>query len=206
MAAADKPKVYYFDSPGRAEIARQMLTYLGKEFDDVRFNREEWLSTYKAQAPLGMAPFYEEGGVKLGGSAAIGRYIAENNGLGGRNALENAQLESYVDATFDLGSKLYGIIMGPEDKRDECKKEFLKDVPGKLSFLEKQVKSEKHFLSGNKISWADFNFSIFHYGVCKLGLGDVFNDCPKLAAVAKNISEMEKIKEWRTKTYKMPPK
>ena len=28
MAAADKPKVYYFDGPGRAEIARQMLTYL----------------------------------------------------------------------------------------------------------------------------------------------------------------------------------
>ena len=202
MASADKPKLYYFDLPGRVEIARLLFVYLGKEFDDVRFSREEWLSTYKAQAPLGMAPFYEEGGIKLGGSAAIGRYIAENNGLGGRNAFENAQLESYVDATFDLGSKLYGVIMGPEDKRDECKKEFFKDVPGKLAFLEKQVKSEKHFLSGNKISWADFAVSNIFGFFSSTGFEVVTKDCPKLTAIASNIDGIEKIKEWRIKTHK----
>ena len=202
MAAADKPKLYYFDISGRAEIARLMFVYLGIEFDDVRFTRDEWISTYKAQAPLGMAPFYEEGGVKLGGSAAISRYIAEKNGLGGSSPIENAQLESYVDVTFDIGSKVYGVVFGPEDKREECKQQFLKDMPGKLAFLEKQVRSDKHFLSGDKISWADFAIcnivDFFSYG----DLNVVLKDCPKLAAIAANIDEMEKIKEWKAKTHK----
>ena len=202
MAAKPKCKIYYFDSPGRAEIARLMFVYLSIEFDDVRFTRDEWISTYKAQAPLGMAPFYEEGGVKLGGSVAISRYIAEKNGLAGSSPIENAQLESYVDAIFDIGSKMYGVVFGPEDKREECKQQFLKDMPGKLAFLEKQVKSDKHFLSGDKISWADFAISNVFSFFSIAGLNVVSKDCPRLAAIASNIDEMEKVKEWRTKTHK----
>ena len=201
MAATTNRKIYYFDSPGRGEVARQLLVYSGKQFDDVRFSHDEWVNTYKAQAPLGMAPFYEEGDFKLGGSLPISRYIAEANGLGGRNPIENAQLESYVDAIFDVGSKLYGIVMGPEDKREECKQSFLKDMPGKLIFLEKQVKSAKNFLCGDKLTWADFSISSLHYSLAHIGLETVFKDCPKLVATATNVSEMDKIKEWRTKTY-----
>ena len=204
MAAADKPILYYFDSPGAVEISRLLLVYLEKEFEDFRFTRDEWVSSYKAQAPLGMAPFYEEGDFKLGGSQAIARYIAEQNGMGGRNPMENAQLGSYVDAIFDIGSKLYGVLMGPEEKREECKQEFLMEMPRKLGFLEKQVKSEKHFLDGDKISWADFAvsniFGYFHFG----NLDVVAKDCPKLTAIASNIDAMEKIKEWRVKTHKAP--
>ena len=204
MAAADKPKLFYYDLPGLAEVSRLLLVYAGKEFDDVRFTREEWISTYKAQAPLGMAPFYEEGGAKLGGSVAIARYIAEQNGLGGRNAVENAQLESYVDATVDILFKLYAVRMGPEEKREECKQEFLKNTPGKLAFLEKQVKSEKHFLDGDKLSWGDFAASNILGRLKNADLEVTYKDCPKLIAIASNIDAMEKIKEWRIKTHKDP--
>lgn len=128
MATTEKPKLYYFDTPARGELPRQILVYLGIEFEDIRFTEEEWRSTYKALSPLGMSPFYEDGGVKIGGSIAISRYIAERNGLGGTNAMENAQLESHVDIIFDLGSHIYGIFMGPEDKREVCKQEYLQNT------------------------------------------------------------------------------
>ena len=202
MADACNHKLYYFDSPGRVELAREILVYAEVKFDDIRFTRDEWVATYKSQAPLGTAPFYEEGDVKIGGSLGIARYLAEKYGLGGSDAIANAQLESYVDALFDVGSKIYGIVMGPEDKREDCKKEFIETIPAKLVFLEKQVRGENTFLPG-KVTYADIQLSIFHYMLTKLQL-DVFQNCPKLIAVATPISDLERMKEYRKSTFKMP--
>ena len=202
MADAIKPKIYYFDGPGRAELAREILVYAEVKFDDIRFQGDDWANTYKSQAPLGTAPFYEEGDVKIGGGIGIARYLAEKYGLGGSNAIENAQLESYVDALFDIGGKLYGIVYGPEDKREDCKKEFVETMPSKLAFLEKQVKGEKTFLP-DKITYADIKLSILHFMLISLDL-NVFQNCPKIIGVATPISDLERIKEYRKSTFKKP--
>ena len=115
--------------------------------------------------------------MKIGGGIAISRYIAERNGLGG-SAIENAQLESYIDVLFDVGSQLYGILTGPWDK-EVCKLDYLNNSPAKLAFLEKQIKGVKHFLPGGKLSYADIHVSIYH---------DVFIDCPKNGSVAKSFN------------------
>ena len=140
----------------------------------------------------------------VGGSIPISRYIAERNGLGGSNAMENAQLESYIDILFDLGSHFYGIFTGPEDKKEVCRQEYLKNTPAKLAFLEKQIKSEKNFLPGDKLSYADIHVSIYHDVLYKVGLGAIFKDCPKIESVAKSFSELERIMEYRSRTYKLP--
>ena len=36
-------KLYYFNMKGRAELARLILAYAGIEFEDVRYERDEWL-------------------------------------------------------------------------------------------------------------------------------------------------------------------
>eukprot|EP00800_Vazella_pourtalesii_P013231 TRINITY_DN3133_c0_g1_i1.p1 TRINITY_DN3133_c0_g1~~TRINITY_DN3133_c0_g1_i1.p1 ORF type:complete len:205 (+),score=23.15 TRINITY_DN3133_c0_g1_i1:100-714(+) len=203
MADACNPKLYYFDGPGKVELAREILVYAEIKFDDIRFTNEEWGAKYKSQAPLGTAPFYEEGDVKIGGSIGISRYLADKYGLGGSNAIESAQLESFIDVIFDMASKLYGILMGPEDKREDCKKEFLETIPAKLAFLEKQVKGEKTFLPSGKLSYADIHLSIFHFILTSVKL-DVFQNCPKLIAVATPISDLERIKEYRKSTFKRP--
>ena len=118
----------------------------------MRFSREEWATKYKAEAPLGMAPYYEEGGVKFGGSLAIARYVGEKYGLGGSNPLENAQLSSYADALLDIGTKLWAAKLGPEDKREECKAEF--------SFIENQMKGKDYILYARiLLGWS---FTKFH--------------------------------------------
>lgn len=75
-------KLYYFDSPGRAEMARIMLHVGAVPFEDVRFDREEWASNYKALSPSGQVPMLElDDGRKLVQTSAITYYAAQLSGF-----------------------------------------------------------------------------------------------------------------------------
>jgi prostaglandin-H2 D-isomerase / glutathione transferase len=75
-------KLYYFDSPGRAEVARLMFSVGGVAFEDIRFNREQWVSQYKSKSPTGQSPFLElDDGKTLCQSFAIHYYAASKSGF-----------------------------------------------------------------------------------------------------------------------------
>jgi prostaglandin-H2 D-isomerase / glutathione transferase len=75
-------KLYYFDGRGRAEAARVILTYGEVPFEEVRFKREEWMSTYKAMSPTGQCPFLElDDGSILTQSLAINMYVSNLAGI-----------------------------------------------------------------------------------------------------------------------------
>ena len=198
MASIDKPKIYYFDGKGRAEVSRLVFVLTGNEFEDVRFNSEEWTNKFKAESPLGTAPFYEEGDVKIGGSLGIVRYVSDKHGLGGANPFESAFLESLSDAMFDLGTKLYPFMFGPEGEREEAKKSFLETIPVKLNYLERLVKGEDTFLDG-KQSYPDLHISAFHMDCTKFQVTDVFEDCPKLQKVIGRIDSNVNVMAFREK-------
>ena len=205
MAATDTsciPKVYYFDGPGKGEVLRLTFAYAGKEFEDIRFSTyTEWTEKFKPLSPLGTAPFYQEGENTIAGSLGIARYVAEKNGLGGSNPIESAQLESYIDAIYDCGSKLYVLSNEPEEKKANAKAEFLKALPGRLQFLEKQVKGENTFLPG-RLTYPDLQLSIFHLNCENAQLGEIFKDCPKLLKISSHVDSNKKIKEFRGKHKK----
>ena len=201
MACADTPKLYYFPTTGRAEVTRLIFTMSGKPFEDIRFSFEEWGSKYKAESPLGTAPFYEEGGVKLAGSLAIARLVAEKHGLGGRNEMENAQLDSYADAIGDIATKLHPLMFGPQDKREDIKKEFLANMPGKFAAVEKNVKGVDSFLI-EKISWPDLFMSQLCLEITEFGLEAAFKGCPKIMKLVARVDSDEKIKAFRAKHAK----
>jgi glutathione S-transferase len=46
-------KLYYFDGKGRAETARLVMRVGGKDFEDIRFNGQEFAAKYKALSPSG---------------------------------------------------------------------------------------------------------------------------------------------------------
>lgn len=75
-------KLFYFDLPGRAEVSRIMMHVGDVAFQDVRFNREEWVSKYKALSPTGQSPLLElDDGTKICQSSAISYYAASVSGF-----------------------------------------------------------------------------------------------------------------------------
>ena len=69
-------KLVYFNARGRAELIRWIFAVGGQEFEDVRFEREDW-PKFKPDAPFGQAPYLEiHDGAKVTRvpqSTAIGR-------------------------------------------------------------------------------------------------------------------------------------
>jgi glutathione S-transferase len=51
-------KLNYFNGKGRAELSRLVLAAAGVEYEDFRWEREDW-PKYKAQSPTGQSPFLE---------------------------------------------------------------------------------------------------------------------------------------------------
>ena len=201
MAGAGVPKIYYFDTAGRAEVTRLIFTVSAKPFEDIRFSYDEWLAKYKVESPLGVAPFYEEGGVKVGGSLGIARLVAEANGLGGANPMECAQLESYADALFDIATKLYPFKFGPEDKREDAKKECMTSLPPKFAAIEKNIKGDDTFLVG-KATYPELLLSQVCLETAHFKLGDTFKDCPKILKAIARVDSNEKVKAFRAKHAK----
>lgn len=70
-------KLYYFNLKGRAEIVRLVFAAAGQDYEDIRFERDQW-SEYKDKSPLGQCPFIEvcdDGKVfTLSQSVSIARY------------------------------------------------------------------------------------------------------------------------------------
>jgi glutathione S-transferase len=60
-------KLYYFNFKGRGEYIRYLFAAAGHQYEDIRFERQDWPTKYKALAPLGTCPWLEitDGSQKL---------------------------------------------------------------------------------------------------------------------------------------------
>ncbi len=94
-------KLIYFQSRGRGETIRFIFKQAGVDFEDVRISRDGW-PKHKPNTPYGSVPVLEVDDKQLAGSGSIQRYLAEEFGLAGSNAWENAQLDSMIGVCCDL--------------------------------------------------------------------------------------------------------
>ncbi len=92
-------KLTYFPARGRAEISRFIFKQAEVDFEDVRIGGEDW-AKLKPSTPYGSIPVLEVdgNGKMLAGSRSIQRYLAEKCGLAGSNDIENAEIDSIIDA------------------------------------------------------------------------------------------------------------
>jgi glutathione S-transferase len=77
-------KLYYFNGRGRVEIARLIIATAGQKCEDMRYACEVW-PTKKAEMPLGQMHVLELNGVKLPQSRTIGRFLAKQFQLAGKD-------------------------------------------------------------------------------------------------------------------------
>ena len=94
-------KLYYFKGRGRAEVSRLVFVVAGQEYEDIRYEGDQW-PAHKSEMPLGQMPVLEVDGIKIPQSAAIVRFLAKQFNLAGRDHLEQAKVDAVGDTINDL--------------------------------------------------------------------------------------------------------
>ena len=195
--SASKYHLFYFNSRGLGEPARLVFAQAGVPYEDTRFkDRDDWLAQYKAKSPLGVAPWLEIDGKQIGGSQVVARFLGEELGLAGSNAIENAQIASIADHVRDFmmeGSK--PLQTQDESEKAKLKKEFEEKCPKFLSVLEGKV-SDSGWLFGSKLTWVDCYAMHFFSLLMEAGYPDLLKDYPKLSSLISKVQEQPNIAKW----------
>ena len=192
-------KLYYFQGRGRAETVRFIFKQAGVDFEDIRLAKEQW-AEFKPKTPYGSMPVLEVDGKMLAASHSIQRYLAEEFGLAGSSAWENAQLDSIIDVCFDLGLALVKVHFEKDEARkaELGKKLAEEDLPKYLGTLEKVIttnNSPDGWLFGNKVTYADLAlYNILDY--VKQAPGNVLDNFPAVKKNADAVAALPNIAKW----------
>uniref|UniRef100_A0AC34R6Z5 Glutathione S-transferase n=1 Tax=Panagrolaimus sp. JU765 TaxID=591449 RepID=A0AC34R6Z5_9BILA len=193
-------KLYYFDFRGLGETARLLFHAAGQEFEDVRFNPEQW-PEYKAQSPTGKAPFLEVDGHTIVESFAIYRFLANRFGYAGKDEFEKALVDSTADffrnATTD--TRMYLIVTAGRAEGDKdalYKEKFLPALEKTFPYIEQVLKkSGSGFIAPSGLTWADL--FIVESLTTMLNLApQVAEKYPFVADYKKRVHEHPKIKDY----------
>ncbi|KAH9495855.1 Glutathione S-transferase 1 [Bulinus truncatus] len=198
MADAKSIKVIYFDLTGRAEILRLLLTYAGKEFEDVRLARDKWPEV-KPTTPFGQLPVLEIDGKQKAQSIALAAYLAREFGLYGKSNLDALAIDTVVQLGEDL-IQSYARSFRESDpvKKEEIIKEVKTDVgPKFLGFFEKLLQeSGTGFFVGDSITLADIVLFDIATGFLKSTVEDSIDKFPLVKKLLETVGENERIKKY----------
>lgn len=189
-------KLTYFDGKGRAEAIRYILSYMGKEFEDVRLTRDQWPSI-KSTTPYGKVPIIEIDGKVFHQTAAICRYLAVEAGLSGGTPLENIEIDQIVESFEDFVKEFSKIRTADPAEQEKVKQTFITEtVPFYFGKFEHGIKNGGYLANG-KLSWAD----LYVVALCEmlagfLGKADLFEHFPHMKALAEKVRSNSGIKEW----------
>ncbi|XP_070545487.1 S-crystallin 4-like [Ptychodera flava] len=198
-------KLKYFHERGRAEPCRLLFAVAGVEYEDIRFNEEQWQSENEPASekyPFRQMPVLEVDGQVIAQSRAIARYLANEFGLAGKTNLDKARVDMVIDAIEDIIERFVEMWFGNDEaKKAEAKEKCLtKTTPMIFSGLEKMLISNKGgdgFFVGDSLTWADLAFIVHtDYHVDQLKEAATLSAFPKLTALRERVLEQPKVKKW----------
>lgn len=198
-------KLYYFNLRGRAELIRLIFAAAGQEYEDIRFEREQW-PEYKPKSPLGQSPFLDvvdENGktFQLAQSLTIARYLAKKFDLAGKTSEEQAEAEMYADQVLDLLNEMVKIHFEKDEARktEISNKFFGETLLNTLKVLDsKIVKNGSGHLVPSGLTWADLFLSDF-LGWLHDKKDALLAAVPAVKALDQKILSHPKISEWIAK-------
>ena len=191
-------KLVYFNLAARAELSRFIFAQAGVKYEDKRIEFKDW-PEYKPNTPFGVLPVLEVDGKELGGSVIIARYLAEQFGLAGSNAFENAQIANIVDAIGDLLQEMLKIhFEKDETRKQEMGKKFKEEtLPAKLPFFEKRASTnDSGWLYNGKLTWADLAFYLLADLIESKASKDALDSFPGLKKLQKSVETLPNIAKW----------
>ncbi|VDO32212.1 unnamed protein product [Haemonchus placei] len=202
-----KYRLEYFDGRGRAEIIRQIFAVAGQSFDDVRYSFEEF-AKHKADLPFGQLPVLEVDGKQLAQSCAIARYLARQFGLAGKNAFDEAVVDSIVDQFKDYFSEIrpFFMVLHGFEKGDldaAYRDVFLPSNKAFFTLMTRILMNTKSgFLVGDSLTWADL--LVAEIATWAKKYPSLYDGFPEMKAHAEKIRSIPAVKKWlaiRPDTY-----
>uniref|UniRef100_A0A6M2DF29 glutathione transferase n=1 Tax=Xenopsylla cheopis TaxID=163159 RepID=A0A6M2DF29_XENCH len=193
-------KLTYFPAKALAEPLRMLLSYGGEDFEDYRFNREDWPSI-KPTMPFGQVPVLEWDGHKINQSVALARYLGKKYGLAGNTDFENLEIDSIVDTVHDFRWKIAVAHYEPDEAIKEKKyQQVLSDViPYYLDKLDAVAQANKGHLALKKLTWADFALAGMIDYMSAMARMDLLAKHSSLKLVVDNVLALPKVREWVAK-------
>ena len=194
-------KLYYFPGRGKAELIRWIFVQAGVPYEDKRIAGEEW-AAFKPKTPFGSMPVLDIDGKLFAGSGPIARYLAEELGLAGSNAIENCELASLNDVMDDLFEKLVTFFLEKDEARKATLKKDLDDtqLPKYLGILNKHIKdngSPEGWIYGQKLTYIDLRVALLSDVVVTAGgAANALDAYPDLAKLKATIEALPNIAKW----------
>jgi len=207
-----KPKLYYFDSYGRAEPIRMAYYYAKEDFEDIRLSGEKFQELKVANFfPFGQVPVFESEGKKRAQSMSILRYHCQKWGFYPNDPELIYAAEALVDYVRDTVVPLVRIIFGSEseeEKKEKYKNYYENVLPDKLEMLERfyeEYSGDGEYMVGKVMSiadfiWLDFYWNVFLAKERKEYVGSVLEKRLKL----KKYWESRTEKDWKEYLAKRP--
>ncbi|XP_043273317.1 uncharacterized protein [Venturia canescens] len=196
-------KLTYFPVKALAEPIRFIFAHAGVEYEDDRFDRNDW-PKLKPEMPFGQVPVLEVDGKKIHQSAAICRYLAKLHGLAGKDDWENLEIDATVDTIHDLRSKIgaYHYEANEEIKESKYGPLTKEIIPFYTERLDAQVKKNGGYLVGGKLTWADLTFVALLDYINFMTKFDITEKHENLQALVKKVLQLPSIKAWVEKRPK----
>jgi glutathione S-transferase len=201
-----KPRLIYFDFAGsRGEECRIALHLAGIDFEDVRIPGAEWPGL-KAGTPFGSMPVLElPGKPPLAQSNAILVYIGRQHGLHPKDDFEAACHEALMCHVEDLRHTLGPTLrISDEAQKRTAREELARDyLPTWGRYAERQL-GDHPFVGGDTLHVVDLKLYMI---VRWLSSGTVdhipttvFDHCPKLMRVFREVGAHPGVKTWMQHT------
>ncbi|KAI9002168.1 mu class glutathione-s-transferase [Hyaloraphidium curvatum] len=212
----DKPLLGYWDIRGLGQPIRNLLHYVGVEYDEVLYfegRQPDWGKDKPIQpTPFPNLPyFFDTNGIKLVQSSAIVRYIGRKHGLLGSTEQESAYVDMVMDEVEDWRSAVVGLAYNPDFPFQEV---YNNNIVKHLDLFEKYAASlgGKWIAGSEKPTVADFllyeMLDTNYYLVLENTTPaiDVFASRPNLGALKAKFEALEPIKAYfSSSAYKKRP-
>ncbi|XP_052099380.1 glutathione S-transferase 1-like [Mytilus californianus] len=194
-------KISYFNLMGRAELSRIMLSAADKEFEDDRFEKEEWPER-KPKTPCGQVPVLTHGDKQIPQSMAIARYLARDLDLYGKDNMENTMCDVVLECINDVITETVKLFFEQDEtKKPDIEKNLMEVIyPRFLGHLEKLLdKNNGEWLVGDKLSVADLAFfDLMNRLTAKKG-NSVFESSLKMKKHLDKVTNIPGVRKWLEK-------
>jgi len=199
---APKYVITYFQTTGRSEPARLMMTLAGVEWENVFLQRgEEWeaVKPDTARFPLHHVPTLAFDGKIICQSAAIYRYLANEHNFYGSSNYERALVDQICETIDEIFMDVAPTIFMSQDSAEKKKEIYTTVFHGpkgkaRFDFFRSILKqSGKGFFVGNGFTLADVRFFCISEMV-EAHFPEMLNGYEDLKKLNENFVANEKVK------------